>query len=49
MNTPQNWGKQDNRLAIEVEGRLVRIVTYYWEHKASKELEVGFILYESHS
>ena len=42
-----SWVEQQDRWAIEVNGIFSGIVTYYWEHKPSKWLEMGIILYDS--
>ncbi|MGV2619816.1 UNVERIFIED_CONTAM: GNAT family protein [Halobacillus marinus] len=39
-------GEPDSRLIIEVEGRIIGTVTYYWEHKPSLWLEVGIGIYD---
>jgi tRNA-Thr(GGU) m(6)t(6)A37 methyltransferase TsaA len=36
----------ENMLIIEVEGKLVGMVSFYWEHEASKWLEVGIVIYD---
>ena len=41
------WVGQNSRWAIVIEGKLVGLVTYYWEHGPSKWLECGIILHES--
>jgi RimJ/RimL family protein N-acetyltransferase len=46
----QEWTKQvgsPNRLVIEVEGRLIGTVSYYWEHKETRWLEAGLAIYDS--
>ncbi|WP_241655925.1 GNAT family N-acetyltransferase [Halobacillus litoralis] len=36
----------DSRLIIEVDGKIIGTVTYYWEHKPSLWLEVGIGIYD---
>ncbi|WP_237417032.1 GNAT family N-acetyltransferase [Halobacillus litoralis] len=36
----------DSRLIIEVDGKTIGTVTYYWEHKPSLWLEVGIGIYD---
>ncbi|WP_373426075.1 GNAT family N-acetyltransferase [Paenibacillus radicibacter] len=38
-------GTQESRLLIELNGEIVGIVSYYWEHEPSKWLEVGIVIY----
>lgn len=38
-------GEPDSRLIIEVNGKIIGTVTYYWEHKPSLWLEVGIGIY----
>lgn len=47
MDDTDLWVVQEDRWAIEVDGRFVGIVSYYWEDKPSKWLEMGIILYQS--
>lgn len=35
-----------NDLLIEVEGKTIGIVTFYWEHDASRWLEAGILIYD---
>ncbi|MEK3805177.1 GNAT family protein [Bacillus sp. FSL H8-0547] len=35
-----------NKMYIEANGRLIGMVTYYWEHQPSNWLEVGIVIYE---
>lgn len=41
----EKWVGQDHMWVVEMEGNLIGIVTYYWEHKPSLWLEMGIILY----
>ncbi|WP_198317462.1 GNAT family N-acetyltransferase [Cytobacillus praedii] len=34
------------RMAIEVNGKLIGIVSYYWEHRESNWLEAGIVIYD---
>ncbi len=36
---------QDDYWGIEVNGKLIGTVSYYWEHKASNWLEMGIVIY----
>ncbi|WP_098748653.1 GNAT family protein [Paenibacillus sp. EZ-K15] len=36
-----------NDLLIEAEGKTIGIVTFYWEHEASRWLEAGILIYDS--
>lgn len=47
LKEADHWAWTANRWAIEVDGEVVGMLSYYWEHEASKWLEVGIILYES--
>ncbi|WP_051343791.1 GNAT family N-acetyltransferase [Alicyclobacillus herbarius] len=35
-----------SRCALEVYGKLIGTVSYYWEHRASNWLEVGIVIYD---
>ncbi len=37
---------QENYWAIEVDGKIIGTVSYYWEHKPSKWLEMGIGIYD---
>ena len=37
---------QDDYWGIEVDGELIGMVSYYWEHKPSLWLEMGIVIYE---
>jgi RimJ/RimL family protein N-acetyltransferase len=37
--------QQDNRWGLFVNGKLIGIVSYYWEHQASNWLEAGIAIY----
>jgi len=37
---------QENCWAIEVDGKIIGTVSYYWEHKPSKWLEMGIGIYD---
>ncbi|WP_269136036.1 GNAT family N-acetyltransferase [Sporosarcina cyprini] len=37
---------QDDFWGIEAEGKLIGMVSYYWEHKPSLWLEIGVVIYE---
>lgn len=44
------WAKRvggPSRQVIEVDGRLVGTVSYYWEHRESNWLEAGIVIYDS--
>lgn len=41
------WINQDHRWVIVVEGNIIGTVNYYWEHKPSKWLEMGIVIYKS--
>ncbi|ATP39519.1 GNAT family N-acetyltransferase [Solibacillus sp. R5-41] len=43
------WVGVDNFWAIEVDGVIRGIVSYYWEHQPSQWLEVGIVFHESGS
>jgi len=43
------WTDQDNVWAIEVNGIVSGVVTYYWEHEPSKWLEMGIAFHEAKS
>lgn len=47
MKETNHWGGQESRWAIEVNGHFIGMVSYYWEDKPSKWLEMGIILYQS--
>lgn len=42
----RKWMSQQNVWAVEVDGILCGTVSYYWEHEASKWLEMGILFYE---
>jgi len=37
---------EDNQRIIEVNGKIIGTVIYYWEHKASNWLEMGIVIYD---
>ncbi len=37
---------QDDYWGIEVDGELIGMVSYYWEHQSSLWLEMGIVIYE---
>jgi RimJ/RimL family protein N-acetyltransferase len=43
----KTWVEQDDRWAIEVSGQVIGTIGYYWEHKPSRWLEMGIIIYDS--
>ena len=45
--TAERWLDRDDFWGIEVNNKLIGIVSYYWEHEPSNWLEAGIILYES--
>ncbi len=47
LKQSDSWVNQADRWAIEVDGKVIGAVTYYWEHEPSKWLEMGVLLYES--
>lgn len=49
LETKENWIGDDSYWAIEVEGVIRGTISYYWEHEASKWLEMGIALQESQS
>ncbi|SET34665.1 Protein N-acetyltransferase, RimJ/RimL family [Salinibacillus kushneri] len=48
LERKEKWVNQEDRWVIEVSGKVIGTVSYYWEHKASLWLEVGIGLYDSH-
>lgn len=47
MKKADQWLERENFWAVEQEGTLIGIVSYYWEDEPSKWLEAGIVLYES--
>lgn len=47
LKQKESWINQENRFIVEVKGEVIGSVSYYWEHEASKWLEIGIILYEA--
>jgi RimJ/RimL family protein N-acetyltransferase len=45
-NKPQ-YVNSDKRWAIEVDGKIIGVVSYYWEHEPSNWLEMGIGIYDS--
>lgn len=43
---PNQANGPEPRMAIEVNGKLIGTVGYYWEHKESNWLEAGIVIYE---
>lgn len=43
------WVRQPYRMAVELNGEVIGMVSYYWEHEPSMWLEAGIILFESHN
>lgn len=40
------WINSEEMKVVEIDGKIVGTVSYYWEHKPSKWLEMGILLYE---
>ncbi|TCZ80242.1 N-acetyltransferase [Paenibacillus albiflavus] len=36
----------ESQLVIEVDGEIIGTISYYWEHKPSKWLEMGIVIYK---
>ena len=49
LKEKDNWIDDESFWAIEVNGIVRGIVSYYWEHKPSTWLEIGIVLHESGS
>lgn len=45
LKQKDQWMKNEQRFAIEVNHELVGVVSYYWEHKLSNWLEMGIVFY----
>ncbi|MFJ7829384.1 GNAT family N-acetyltransferase [Peribacillus sp. NPDC097197] len=45
VSKKERYVDQDNRWAIEVNGKVVGTVSYYWEHESSYWLEMGIAIY----
>ncbi|PEJ57173.1 GNAT family N-acetyltransferase [Bacillus sp. AFS002410] len=46
LTTKDRVVNQDSMWIIEVEGKIIGIVSYYWEHKPSNWLEMGIGIYD---
>jgi RimJ/RimL family protein N-acetyltransferase len=46
LSNKKKYVDQDSRWAIEVNGVVIGIVSYYWEHKPSNWLEMGIGIYD---
>ena len=49
MLMSQQFINQNNFWAIEVDGVICGVISYYWEHEPSKWLELGIVFHESHN
>lgn len=49
MLMSQQFINQKNFWAIEVDGVICGVISYYWEHEPSKWLEMGIVFHESHN
>ncbi|MFJ7664337.1 GNAT family N-acetyltransferase [Lysinibacillus sp. NPDC097162] len=49
MLMSQQFINQKNFWAIEVDGDICGVISYYWEHEPSKWLEIGIVFHESHN
>ncbi|MFJ5792151.1 GNAT family N-acetyltransferase [Lysinibacillus sp. NPDC093197] len=49
MLMSQQFINQKNFWAIEVDGVICGVISYYWEHEPSKWLEIGIVFHESHN
>ncbi|PWW17074.1 RimJ/RimL family protein N-acetyltransferase [Cytobacillus oceanisediminis] len=45
INGKEKIVKQDSPWVIEVNGKVIGTVSYYWEHKPSNWLEMGIVIY----
>ena len=43
------WLSKENFWAIEIDGVVIGVVSYYWEHEPSKWLEIGIVLHEANA
>ena len=46
LDRKENILNKDNPMVIEVDGNVIGIVSYYWEHKPSNWLEMGIGIYD---
>ncbi|WP_449620696.1 GNAT family N-acetyltransferase [Robertmurraya sp. Marseille-Q9965] len=46
LTNKDDYVDNEQRWAIEVNGEVVGTVGYYWEHKPSKWLEMGIVIYD---
>lgn len=49
LHYDEQWVDREDRLAVEINGELIGMVSYYWEHEPSKWLEMGIVLYDPKS
>lgn len=49
LKDKENWIDDESFWAIEVNGIVRGILSYYWEHKPSHWLEIGIVLHEAQS
>ncbi len=47
LKEKERWVRVEDRYAIDLDGRLVGTVSYYWEHRDSNWLEMGICLNEA--
>ncbi|MRG85895.1 GNAT family N-acetyltransferase [Salinibacillus xinjiangensis] len=45
LNQRDKWVQAEDRWVVEVNGEVVGTVSYYWEHKPSRWLEMGIGIY----